>query len=64
MIWIKVKRWFMLAFICKFKGHNHSYEYHHNGYKKGTFGTRKPIPLYQKKCNRCNRFYGKKIGND
>jgi len=61
MIWIRFKRWVLLKTICKSKGHKNDYTYSHNGFKKGTFRTHNQKPLYQKKCDRCNRFFGKKI---
>lgn len=55
-ILIKIKRFILKNTICKSKGHDHDYTLYHNGYVKYT-----DIPLFQKKCKRCNRYFGKKI---
>ena len=53
---IKLKRLFLKNTICKIKGHEHDYTLYHNGRVKYT-----DIQLYQHKCKRCNRYFGKKI---
>ena len=53
---IKLKRLFLKNTICNIKGHKHDYTLYHNGWVKYT-----DIPLYQHKCIRCNRYFGKKI---
>ena len=60
----KIKRWLLMIFVCKIKGHtsNDSW-YYPNGFKKGTSQTSKPVQLFQKKCDRCNRYYGEEIKN-
>ena len=60
MINKKLKRLVMFWTVCKIKGHKESYMLFHNGFKKGTYRTHKQKPLYQMKCERCNRFFGKK----
>lgn len=57
----KLRRLFLLRFVCSWKGHtSDGVTTHWNGFKKGTSQTHNPISIYQKKCNRCNRFYGEK----
>ena len=54
---IKLKRLFLKNTICKTKGHKHDFfTLYHNGFVYCT-----DIPLYQHKCIRCNRYFGKKI---
>lgn len=55
----KVKRLFLLMFLCRISNHTGN-KFYFNGFKKGTSQTSIPICLFQKKCTRCNRFYGKK----
>ena len=61
MLPIKLKRLFHLHITCRIKGHDNEFTMFHNGWKKGTMNTHNPIPLYQAKCKRCNRYYGDKI---
>lgn len=58
---IKIKRWILNKTVCKIKGHQGKPFAEHNGFEKGTLMTHNPKPLFQRKCKRCNRYYGKKI---
>lgn len=60
---IKIKRWILNKTVCKVKGHELLY-FEHNGFIKYSLWTNRPIPLFQAKCRRCNRYYGKKFKED
>lgn len=49
----KLIRWVKLNTVCKIKGHESAGLLYSNGYKKGN-------RVYQRKCARCNRFFGEK----
>lgn len=56
----KIKRWILNKTVCKVKGHA-GLIYENNGFIKYSLWQNNPILLYQRKCERCNRYHGRKI---